>query len=327
MTDIIRLEEQEVLPAAPDRNPALVYLAGLAESGRRTMAAKLKGVAMLIGHESIVTVPWPLLRHQHLVAIKTRLVESGYAPATVNTILYGVKGVCRAAFNLGEMTSDDLQRVQAVRPVRGERLPAGRRLTKGELAALMDACGRDETAAGVRDAAVLALLYACGLRRSEVAALTIDSHDPESGELRVIGKGDKERLLYVDNGAADALADWRMIRGGEPGPLFFPINKGGRLIADRGISDQAVYTILKKRAREAGVRDIKTHDARRSFLSDLLELNVDALTCAKLAGHASLDTLRQSYDLRGEESKRQAVALLHVPYRRRTTLPSGRLGE
>lgn len=325
MSGLIRLEEQEVLPAAPDRNPALVYLASLAESGRRTMTGKLNQVARLLGHESLITVPWHQMRYQHAVALRTRLVESGYAPRTINTILYALKGVCRASLNLGQMSADDLQRLRDVRPVRGERLPGGRRLTSGELAALMEACGRDETAAGVRDAAVLALLYACGLRRSEVAALTVGSHDPETGELRVIGKGDKERLLYVDNGAADALADWRMIRGGEPGPLFFPINKGGRLIAGQGISDQAVYTLLKKRAREAGVRDIKTHDCRRSFLSDLLELNVDALTCAKLAGHARLDTL-STYDLRGEETKRQAVALLHIPYRRRM-LFTGEPGE
>lgn len=118
----------------------------------------------------------------------------------------------------------------------------------------MEACAGDETAASVRDASILALLYACGPRRSEVAALSLASHDPISGELRVIGKGDKERLLYARNGFAEALTDWRTIQGGEPGPLFCPINNGGRLLAGRGITDQAVYDVLRKRAREAGVQ-------------------------------------------------------------------------
>lgn len=321
--DLIRIDDDQMMTPPGDRHPALTYLASLAPSGRRTTLGKLRRVANLLGHPDILTVPWHLLRYAHIAALRTRLQEGGYAPGTVNSILCAIKGVCRAAFNLEQMDAADLERVRAVRPVRGERLPAGRRLTKGELGGLLEACARDETAAGVRDAAILALLYACGLRRSEVSGLNIDSHDPVSGELRVIGKGDKERLLYIDNGAADALADWRLIRGDEPGPLLCPIDKAGRLIRGRGITDQAVYDVLKKRARQAGVRDLKTHDCRRSFLSDLLELNVDALTCAKLAGHASLDCLMRSYDLRGEESKKKAVALLHLPYRRRQTLGTG----
>jgi site-specific recombinase XerD len=265
------------------------------------------------------------MRYQHVMAIRTRLQERGYAPASINATLHALRGVARAAFNLEMLSADDLQRIRDVRPVRGERLPAGRALTPGELAALMDACGRDETAAGVRDGAILALLYAGGLRRAEASSLDRKDYSPETGELRVLGKGGKERLLYVDNGAADALADWLEVRGGAEGPLFLAINKGGRVL-DHGIGDQSIYSLLRKRARQAGVRDCSCHDLRRSFISDLLDAGADISTVAKLAGHSQVQTSAR-YDRRGEDSKRKAIALLHVPYRRRNRGREGQAPE
>ena len=111
------------------------------------------------------------------------------------------------------------------------------------------------------------------------------------------------------------MADWILVRGDEHSPLFLAINKGGRIIA-RGIGDQAIYNMLGKRAKQAGVRDLACHDLRRSFISDLLDAGADISPVAKLAGHAQVQTSAR-YDRRGEVAKRKAVALLHLPYRRR----------
>ncbi len=83
--------------------------------------------------------------------------------------------------------------------MRGERLPAGRALSRGEVAALLEVCSRDETAAGVRDAALVALLVAGGLRRSEAVMLDLGDYDRESGALKVRGKGGKERVTYLES--------------------------------------------------------------------------------------------------------------------------------
>jgi len=323
VNDLIPISEA---PLSPDRNPANVYLASLAPTGRRTMAGRLAMVARdILGFADPQFVPWHELRYQHLAAIRTRLQELGYSPATVNAVLYAIRGVARAAFNLELMDADSYQRIRDVRPVRGERLPAGRALTLGELSGLMDTCGKDAGPAGVRDAAVIGLLYAGGLRRAEAAALRLRDYSPETGELRVLGKGDKQRNIYLDNGAADAMADWILVRGDGDGPLLLAINKGG-VIQDHGITDQAIYNLLRKRAKQAGVRDCSCHDLRRSFISDLLDAGADISTVAKLAGHAQVQTSAR-YDRRGEDAKKKAVALLHLPYRRRTTLPTGEPGE
>jgi len=157
------------------------------------------------------------------------------------------------------------------------------------------------------------------LRRAEVAVLDLEDYDTGTGELLVLGKGGKQRNIYIDNGAADALADWLIIRGDREGRLLLAINKGGRML-DHGITDQAIYNVLRKRTKQAGVRDCSCHDLRRSFISDLLDAGADISTVAKLAGHAQVQTSAR-YDRRGEEAKRKAVALLHIPYRRRATLP------
>ena len=103
----------------------MVYLASLAPTGRRSMAAKLRQVARLPAHDDILTVPWERLRFGHVAVLRTRLQELNYSPATANSILYARRGVARAAFNLELVGSDDLQRIRDVGPIRSERLPVG----------------------------------------------------------------------------------------------------------------------------------------------------------------------------------------------------------
>jgi integrase/recombinase XerD len=111
------------------------------------------------------------------------------------------------------------------------------------------------------------------------------------------------------------------VRGAGPGPLCGPINKGGKLRLNEdgtpsGMTDQAVYNLLKKRAAQAGVPDFSPHDFRRTFVGDLLDRGVDLVTVQKLAGHAAVDTTGR-YDRRPEAVKKQAAQKLHFPYRRR----------
>src|SRR5262249_23613091 len=152
------------------------------------------------------------------------------------------------------------------------------------------ACAADTSIAGRRDAALLAVLYGAGLRRSEAAGLTVGDYNPQTGELRIIGaKGNKDRLSYVTNGARAAIDAWLAARRPEPGPLFLPINKGGR-VAMRAMTDQAIYGVLVKRAQDAGIPHFSPHDLRRSFVGDLLDSGADVSMVQQLAGHANVAT-------------------------------------
>lgn len=309
--------ESDITPTflAPERHPLAFYLAGLAPSSRATVLRALRPVAALAGG-AVETVHWHELRAVHLAAIREQLIARDLAPATVNLALSALRGVARAAWELGLMSAEEYARVGAVKRARGERLPAGRAASGGEVRALMEACAADPTPAGARDAALVALLYAAGLRRTEAAGLAAGDIDLDAGSVAVrCGKGNKGRLVYLAAGAAAATRDWLDVRGPAPGPLFLAINKGGRIGAG-GMGAQAVYNALAKRARQAGVAHLSPHDLRRTFVGDLLDAGADIATVQKLAGHASVATTAR-YDRRGEAAKRRAVALLHVPYRAR----------
>ncbi len=305
--------DQNVAVRTPPRDPLRAYLDGLTSAASRTTAIKrLRAVARLVAVPDYAALPWGQLRAHHVAFIKARLVEAEAAPATVNLTLAVLRGIARQARDFSLMTDEEYRRITEVKPHKGTRLPPGRHVRAGELRALVEACARDKTPAGVRDAAMLACLYVGGLRRAELAALKPEHYTADPPTLTVkSGKGDKDRAVPLEPSAAVAVDAWLRVRGDRPGRLFLPVNKGGRMRGE-GITAGAVYNALTKRADQAKIAHASPHDLRRSFVSDLLDAQVDISTVQQLAGHANVTTT-QRYDRRGEASKRTAVEKLHFP--------------
>jgi site-specific recombinase XerD len=254
------------------------------------MAQALTVIAAMFG-QTAETLNWAGLRYQHTQAIRSKLAETR-SPAGVNKMLAALRGVLKEAWRLGLMDAETFERAADLPGVRGERLPRGRALVRRELQKLFQACAKDQTPAGRRDAALIAVLYGGGLRR---------------------GKGEKGRICYATGGAKLALDEWLAVRGGEPGPLFWPADGRGRPLVNRRMTDQAVLLLLQRRAKHARISEFTPHDLRRSFISDLLDAGADMATVQRLAGHANVQTTAR-YDRRGEETKRRAAELLHVPF-------------
>src|SRR5690606_5403304 len=200
--------------------------------------------------------------------------------------------------------------------IEAQTLPAGRDISSGEIKALVDACAKDTGHAGVRDAAIIGLLATCGLRRAELVAIDVSELNSDTGEIVVHGKRNKDRVVYATNGTLAALQDWIAIRGTDQGALFNPINKAGVIQRGKPMTAQAVYKMLAKRGKDAGVKDFSPHDFRRTVAGDLLDAGVDIAVAARILGHANVQTTAQ-IGRRPEQVKKQAAARLHYPYTKR----------
>ncbi len=302
----------------PLTDPVYAYINSLAPASQEAVWKRLRTVARLFDIGDAETFPWHHLRAPQVARIKQRLMlpygpaRTPAAPSTVNLTLAVLRGIAREARNVNAMSSEDYRRICEVKPDKGERLPAGRSVPKGELVELVTACAHDRSSAGVRDTAILAALYAGGLRRSEVAALTTDDYTPAPPTLRVMhGKGNKQRQVPLPASAGVALDRWLELRGQEPGRLFVPIDQAGR-IATGGMTAHAIYKRLNRRAAQAGIPPLTPHDTRRTFVGDLLSAGNDISAVQRMAGHASVTTT-QRYDRRGDEVMRRAADTLHFP--------------
>ena len=298
----------------PDRNPLWVYLTRLAPGSIRTMLSALNSIAKMCndGADTVITFPWPALRYQHTAAIRSALAAR-YKPTTANKMLAALRGVLKECQKLGWMGADDFQKAVDIPIIKATTLLRGRALTSSEITALQSACSRDPSAAGIRDAAIIGVLYGTGLRRSEIVKLDCPHYKQDRHELTVYsGKGRKDRLVYVPDGAREAIKDWLRLRGSLAGPLFCHVNKAGR-ISRRRLSGQGIWHILQKRGGQAGVEAFAPHDLRRSCITDLLAAGADIFVVQQLAGHADPKTTMR-YDRRGEVAKRTAARKLDVPY-------------
>ena len=143
--------------------------------------------------------------------------------------------------------------------------------------------GADRT----RDLAILELLYASGLRVSELSGLHVDALDRAEHTVRVLGKGRKERIVPYGAPAARRLEAWLARRGERPGPLFTNA-RGGRL----GV--RSIHAIVRRAARAAGLtRRVSPHTLRHSFATHLLDGGADLRAIQDLLGHSRLSTTQR----------------------------------
>jgi site-specific recombinase XerC len=314
----------EVSAYAQAAMPAAVYLEKRLKTvaSRATMRRALDVIAQLLsdGRATALTFPWAMLTYEHTVGLPVLLLDRGYKYSSVRKQLAAMRGVLREAWRLKLMDRDTFARAADVSAARGEEADgaqaAGRSLSAGELRALFEVCARHRGPARARSAALLGVLYGCGLRRAEIVSLDLSHYDPETGRITVRGKGNKRRFVYVAGGAKLALDAWVAIRGPlfalESGALFLPVTKAGTIVAQR-MTAHGVFKLLQRLGDKAGLASFSPHDFRRTYIGDLLDAGADIVTVQKLAGHADPKTTAL-YDRRGEREKQRAVSMLHVPY-------------
>lgn len=239
-------------------------------------------------------------------SILSELVSQGeIAPSYANLALVALRNTIKAAHRLGHISIEQRQAVlDATKAIKGKRASKGRRVTPEEINQLLKSC--DNSCLGARDAALLAILFGGGLRRSEVAYLDLSdlTLDPP-GLLVRMAKGRKDRSAPLHPSVLPILENWLQKRGTKPGPLLTRIDPWGRATGS-ALDGDAVGRVLKDRIKLAGVKPFAAHDCRRTYITQLLESGVDVMTVSRCAGHEQIETTRK-YDMRAEETKEAAV--------------------
>ncbi|MCB1736068.1 MAG: site-specific tyrosine recombinase XerD [Gammaproteobacteria bacterium] len=167
--------------------------------------------------------------------------------------------------------------------------PLPKSLTEADVEALLDAPDPDDML-GLRDRAMLEVLYACGLRVSELVALRIDELNTRQGVVRVVGKGGKQRLVPLGEVALDWLSRYliesrpELLRG-RPTPDLFPTRRG------QAMTRQAFWQLIKRYAKAASIeKPLSPHTLRHAFATHLLNHGADLRVVQMLLGHSDLST-------------------------------------
>lgn len=258
----------------------------LAEAGvsRRTVeayAGDLGRLAAALGNRSPAQVR-PTDLEAHLARLR-----AAYEPATVARARAATRGFFRYLAAMDEIPADPAARLLGARLE--ETLPV--HLTRRDLTRLLDACPA-EGPLGVRNLALLHLLWACGLRVSEAVGVDVDSVRLDLKVVRVLGKGRKERIVPLAERAAGSIADYLdrsrprlAARRGAASPALFLSKNGRRLDRVR------VFRLLRELAAAAGLESRPSpHTLRHSFATHLVEGGADLRAVQELLGHASLAT-------------------------------------
>ena len=231
--------------------------------------------------------------------------DPGLAPTSLRRRAASIRGFYRFAFGEGLIGVDVAQHIDLPRQPR--LLPET--LTVDEVERLLEA------APDLRGRTLLELLYAAGLRVSEALGLDREDLSVDGGFVRVIGKGDRERLVPVGDVALDWLGRW--LADGRPALLGLghvaPDRGGPLFLGDRGrrLARQQAFAIVKTAARRAGLTAaVSPHTLRHSFATHLLEGGADLRIVQELLGHASISTTQLYTHLTGERV-REVYARAH----------------
>ncbi len=220
---------------------------------------------------------------------------AGLAPTSLRRRAASIRGFYRFAYGDSLIERDIAAHLDLPRQPR--LLPET--LTVAEVEALLEA------APDLRSRSLLELLYAAGLRVSEALGLDREDLSIDGGFVRVIGKGDKERLVPVGDIALDWLGRW--LAEGRPALLALahvePVRGGPLFLGDRGgrLARQQAFALVKTAARAAGLPEaVSPHTLRHSFATHLLEGGADLRIVQELLGHASISTTQLYTHVTGE---------------------------
>lgn len=274
----------------------LAYLRSQKGLSERSVEAYRKDMERFLAYLRKEGLDSQQIERAHFRAFLAELNYQRLSKSTINRIIAGVKSYIRFLVREGERDQADILEVESLK--RPKHLP--KFLFEKEVQELLDFECKDKS--DYRDRLIIELLFSTGMRVSELVSVDVTDISHKAREIRITGKGNKERIVLFSKKCSEILDSYLKIRG------QFPVLPGERalLLNVRGgrISDRSVRSILERRVKSSSLnRGVSPHALRHSFATFLLGKGADIKTVQSLLGHANLSTTQIYTHLTLEELK------------------------
>ncbi|WP_318515670.1 tyrosine-type recombinase/integrase [Photobacterium leiognathi] len=291
--------------------PTLTYINSLRSPlSRQKVHYTLNRLAESIGFRGNKSLPahcfieWQSFNEQTVSLLMTTMRNHNVGKARLNSYLNAIKKTCERALMMDLISQKQLTGIQLVKPFPLDRTRKAKTLELEQVIGLFQTNGSTGNKRH-RDNAMLAILFGCGLRRSEVLSLSTDSLFVERGELflSVVGKGDKRRSVPVPQSTSNYLKLWLKTRSISieqcvqekiNKPLFVHVSTRNKINEAKALtSSNHIYTIIKERCDEKNLPSCSPHDARRTVATLLYNQGVPIERIKDILGHSHIDTTKR----------------------------------
>ncbi|MCU8004140.1 MULTISPECIES: tyrosine-type recombinase/integrase [Shewanella] len=294
--------------------PYALYLSRLSINSQRSISSQMRSIARLMQwQEDCLDDKLCQIDYQQALQIRAMMTHAQWSARSINRAMIAIKNIVKVAALMNKADLSQVANLQTINQVKhGEH--QGTPLSTEQVTAVLDYCKTQKGTFATRNLVIFSLFLGTGLRRSELSALMLSDYDANLHTLTVaVGKGNKSRTLFLPEWVEKNLLAWLKLRQRQQGYLVCKSTLTGKLKLTEPTTPTALYRLVKDTLYELGVDNVSPHDLRRTFITRLLEQNVDINTVRQMAGHADISTTT-IYDKRDHAFMKQAAAMLdYIP--------------